>query len=110
MKTNKKATGPIQQKMLRLWPGVVIVMLQWLVRFVLPIIVPEAIGIGVFAGLLGGLAIVVWWAFFSRAPLFERWSAVVLMIVALAATSQILHKSIETGMMGNVQCHGLSYI
>ena len=49
---------------------------------------------------MGGLAIVVWWAFFSRAPWFERWGAVVLMIVALAATSRILHESIATGMMG----------
>lgn len=102
MNTNKKTSGQIQQKPLRLWPGVVIVILQWLVRFGIPAVVPgfTATQIGVFGGLLGGLAIVVWWAFFSRAPRFERWAAVFLMIVALAATSQFLHKSIETAMMG----------
>ena len=100
MNTNKNTTVPTQQKPLRLWPGVVIVILQWLVRFALPAFVPDTIAIGVFGGLLGGLAIVVWWAFISRAPRFERWSAIVLMIAALAATSQILHKSIATAKMG----------
>ena len=91
---------PRQQKPLRLWPGVVIVVLQWVGRFILPIIIPEAMLYGVLAGLVGGLAIVVWWAFFSRAPQIERWSAIVLMIVALAATPLVLHESIATGMMG----------
>lgn len=100
MNTNKKTAGPAQQKPLRIWPGVVIVILQWLVRFGIPLFVPDAIAIGVIGGLLGGLAIIVWWAFFSRAPRFERWTVVPLMIIALAATSQIIHKSIETAMMG----------
>jgi outer membrane protein assembly factor BamB len=100
MKTNKMAAGPMQLKPLRLWPGVVIVILQWLIRFIIPVIAPDTIAVGVFGGILGGLAIVAWWVFFSRAPRFERWSAVVLMIAALAATSQFIHKSIETAMMG----------
>ncbi len=57
---------------------------------------------GVFAGVLGGLAVVVWWAFFSRAPRPDRWGAVVLMVVALALTSRIIDKSIATGMMGSM--------
>ena len=90
------------QKPLRVWPGVVIVLLQWLGRFVVPIVVvePEALLFGVFGGFLGGLAIVVWWAFFSRAPRSERWGAIVLMIVALFATPYILHESVATGNMG----------
>jgi outer membrane protein assembly factor BamB len=98
--TVAQTVEPTPQKPLRLWPGVVIVMLQWLVRFGVPRVVPEALGFGVLGGVLGGLAIVVWWAFFSRAPRFERWGAVVLMAVALGATSRILHESIATGMMG----------
>ena len=111
LKRRKQATGepdmanaqteePTRQKSLRLWPGVVIVVVQWLSRFVVPIVVPEAVAFGVIGGLLGGLAIVVWWAFFSRAPRSERWGAVVLMIVALAATPHILHQSMATGAMG----------
>ena len=91
---------PRLQKPLRLWPGVVIVVLQWLGRFGVPIVVPEARAFGVIGGLFCGLAIVLWWAFFSRAPRSERWGAVVLMIVALVATSRIIHVSIATAMMG----------
>lgn len=100
MNTSKNTYGAAPQKPLRLWPGVVIVIVQWLVRFVIPILMPDAIAIGVFGGIIGGLAIILWWAFFSTAPRSERWTAIILMIVALAATSQILHKSIETAMMG----------
>jgi outer membrane protein assembly factor BamB len=89
-----------REQQLRLWPGVVAVILQWFVRFALPVLVPQATAIGVIGGLVGGLAVLVWWAFFSRAPRSERWGAVVLMIVAMAATPLILHKSVATGMMG----------
>ncbi len=93
---------PTRQKPLRLWPGVVIVVLQWLAWFVVPIFVPGAEGyrVAFIGGLFGGLATVVWWAFFSWAPRPERWGAVILMIVALVATSRILHESIATGGMG----------
>src|ERR1017187_4285025 len=88
------------QKPLRLWPGVVTVVLLGLVRFVVPIVVPDALPFGVLGGLVSALVVVVWWAFFSRAPRLERWGAIVLMIVALGATSRIIDKSIATGMMG----------
>ncbi len=102
LKRRKKelTDNPTRQKPLRLWPGVVVVLLQWLFRFGIPIVIPGAITIGVFGGLLGGLAIVVWWAFFSRAPRIECWGAVVLMIVALVATRPLLHTSIATAGMG----------
>ena len=99
-RANAQTDEPTRQKPLRLWPGVVAVMLQWLVRFGVPIVVPGAMAFGVIGGLFCGLAIVVWWAFFSRAPRSERWGAVVLMIVAMVATPRILHESIATGMMG----------
>ncbi len=85
---------------LRLWPGVVIVAVQWLARFGLPVLVPEAEPFGAIGALLAGVAIVVWWAFFSRAPRFERWGAAVLMIVALAATSRLIDVSLATAGMG----------
>jgi len=92
--------GLTQQKPLRVWPGVVIVSLQWLIRFIIPWFIPDAMIFGVTGGLFIGLLIIVWWAFFSRAPRFDRWFAIVLMIAALAATSQLIHKSMATAMMG----------
>jgi outer membrane protein assembly factor BamB len=91
---------PISRRPLRLWPGVAIVVLQWLGRFVLPIVVPKAFVYGVLGGVVGGLAVVVWWVFFSRAPRSERWGALVLLIVAMVATRFVLHVSIATGAMG----------
>ena len=96
----KLSDKPIQQKPLRLRPGVVIVVLQWLVRFGIPIVIPGAIVIGVFGGLLGGLAVVIWWAFFSRALRTERWGGGVLMIFALVATRPLLHTSIAKAGLG----------
>ena len=88
------------QKSLRLWPGVIAVVLQWLAWFVLPAVVPEAAVFGMIGGLFAGLAVIVWWVFFSRALWSERVGAIVLMIVAAAATSRVVDKSIATGMMG----------
>jgi outer membrane protein assembly factor BamB len=93
---------PTQRKPLRLLPGVIIVALQWLLWYVIPVAVPEdtAVMVGSLGGMALGLAVVVWWAFFSRAPRPERWGAPVLMIVAFAVTSSLLHESIATGNMG----------
>lgn len=93
-------TGINLQKSLRLWPGILLVILQWLLRFGISYLVPAAIGVGIFGGVLLGLLIMIWWAFFSRAPGFERWFAIVLMIVAIVAASQLNDKSIATAMMG----------
>jgi outer membrane protein assembly factor BamB len=101
--TLEPATGkPLAQRAhLRLWPGVVIVVLQWLAFLVLPIIAPDARLYGMLGGIFGcGLALIVWWLFFSRAPWIERVGALVLMPVAVFAASRIVHKSIAGGMMG----------
>ncbi len=94
--------GQVHEKQIRLWPGIVIVLLQWLIRFGIPVVVPgdTATQLGVFGGLFGGLAIVIWWIFFSRSPRIERWGALTTAIFALVVTSQIIHKSIQTAMMG----------
>jgi hypothetical protein len=41
---------PTAQKPLRLWPGVVIVTVQWLVRFGVPMAVPGALEFAVLGG------------------------------------------------------------
>jgi outer membrane protein assembly factor BamB len=93
-------TKSIESRGLRLWPGVVIVILQFLVRFGLPLVGTEFTPYGVLAGLAGGLAIVVWWLFFSRAPWLDRLGAVAVMILAMFTTSRFVHESIATGSMG----------
>jgi outer membrane protein assembly factor BamB len=98
--TAAQSEEPTRRKPLRLWPGVVIVIVQWLLWFVVPFIEPEAGLIAVAGGVGGGLAIVLWWVFFSRARWSDRLGVIVLMIVAVVATRPILHKSIQNGMMG----------
>ena len=91
---------PTPQKPLRLWPGVLLAMLQCLTWVVLPMVMPDQ-GMYWFLGtFIGGVAVAVWWAFFSRAPRRERWGAVLLMIVALFGTSRILHVSVAKAGMG----------
>ncbi len=68
---------PTPRKPLRLWPGVVAVVLQWLLWFVVPIVAPDAAMFAMLGGVACGLAVVVWWLFFSRAPWSERLGAFV---------------------------------
>ena len=76
-------------------------MLQWLARFVLPALVPEAALYGIIAGIAGGgLAVLLWWLFFSRAAWAERVGALALMVAGVLATSRFVDKSIANGMMG----------
>jgi outer membrane protein assembly factor BamB len=91
---------PAPRKPLRLWPGVVIVIVQWLLWFVVPVVAPDAALVGMFGGLACGLAIVVWWLFFSRALWSERVGAILLMIVAVVATKLLVHQSIARVGMG----------
>jgi outer membrane protein assembly factor BamB len=76
------------------------VVLQWLAWFVVPFLLPEALLYGMIGGLFCGLAIIVWWLFFSRAPWAERVGAIVLMVVAVVAAKRVVHQSIANGMMG----------
>ncbi|MEM7306559.1 MAG: PQQ-binding-like beta-propeller repeat protein [Planctomycetota bacterium] len=95
------ATGarPVERG-LRLWPGFVLVAAQWLARFGLPEVAPDALPFGVMAGPLGALAVGAWWCFFSRAPRGERWIAAALVVLALAATPLALDVSVSTSMQG----------
>jgi outer membrane protein assembly factor BamB len=87
-------------KAIRLWPGVIAAALVVLARVVVPLVTPEGAILGVIGAVVGALAILVWWLFFSRALWSERVGALLLMIVALFATSRVVHQSISNGMMG----------
>lgn len=98
--TETQTGGPNPKRTLRVWPGVVAVVLQWLGFFVLPTIVPEAMLYGIFGSLACSVVILLWWLFFSRAPQVERWGVFVLIIAGAFAASRLIDKSIATGMMG----------
>ena len=95
------------RKPLRLWPGIVLAVLIVLLRFIVPVVAPNAmIGemplpmIGVFGGMLAALAVVLWWLLFSRARWFERLGAVVLMVLVVLINYRLVHPSIAGGAMG----------
>ena len=88
------------ERPLRLWPGVVIVAAQWVARFGIPIVAPDQTMYAVMGGVLGFVAIVIWWLFFSRAAWFDRIAAVVIMIAAIAGMYPFLDMSLATGAMG----------
>jgi len=97
---SQQSDETFSQKPLRVWPGGVALVLQWLGWFVVPIVMPEALLYGMMGALVCGLAIVLWWVFFSRAPWAERVGAIVLMVIAVVATKRVVHQSIAGGMMG----------
>jgi len=90
----------VSARPLRLWPGVALAVLLLIAKVIAPMVTPQATPIGVLAGPVLGLAIAIWWAFFSRAPRVERWGALLLIALAMVVTSRLLHVSISTGMMG----------
>lgn len=85
---------------LRLWPGFIIVGLQWFTRFGLAYVNPDLVYYGVLGGVAGGALLAVWWLFFSRASRLERFSAIPLLLLFMVLTTQLLHESVATGMMG----------
>jgi len=89
------------RKALRLWPAVVIAIVQLLVMFVGPVVAPNAgLPLGMLGGVVGAVAIALWWLFFSRAPWSERVGAIVLMIVTVLATKRVVHESIAGAGQG----------
>jgi outer membrane protein assembly factor BamB len=100
--TADPAAPTSSQRALRLWPGVVLAAFLGLARWVLPFVVPAAAMYSVLAGLAGGVLVIVWWAFFSRAPRLDRWGGATLMLLAILATRKVLDPSIATGAMGTL--------
>jgi outer membrane protein assembly factor BamB len=89
-----------QRKPLRVWPGIVAVVLQWFAWLVLPVLFPAAGIYGLLGLPLGALAVIVWWLFFSRAAWIERIGALVLLVLAPFITKLFVHPSISNGAQG----------
>jgi outer membrane protein assembly factor BamB len=79
---------------------VVIAMVQLLVMVGGPIVAPDGLPVGMLGGVVGAVAIAVWWLFFSRAPWSERVGAIVLMIVGVLATKAVAHESMAGAGQG----------
>jgi outer membrane protein assembly factor BamB len=94
---------------LRLWPGVAIVVVQWLLYYVGSTFAPDidvfSLPLGLIlmiGGPLGGIAILIWWLFFSRAAWLERIGAIVLMVAAVTITRMFVDESIAGAGQGNL--------
>jgi outer membrane protein assembly factor BamB len=79
---------------------VLAVALLWLFWSFVPVVAPGALLYSVLGAAVCGLAVVVWWLFFSRAPWVERLGAIALMVIGTLAVSRVVHPSISDGMMG----------
>ena len=74
---------PSTPRPFRIWPGIVIVVVQWLVGFGLSLVVPWTRAYAAFAGVIGVVAILVWWTTFSRAQGRDRWLPPVALVVGI---------------------------
>jgi outer membrane protein assembly factor BamB len=85
---------------LRVWPAVVIVILQWAIRLGIPVLSPDNVILGILSGMVAAILILLWWLFLSRAAWLERLGGLVLIFVAFVATRPFLDISIATGAQG----------
>ena len=86
---------PVVRRPIRLWPGVVLVVLLLLARFGLKAAVGGFKGftLGMKWSIYAAIALVLWWALFSRVRWFERLGAIALIAISLFAAWQLRHES-----------------
>ena len=85
---------------LRLWPGVVAVVLQWVALLVIPRLFPALAFYGIMGAPILGLVIILWWLFFSRAPWAERLMGIGLIAVTMLVGARLVHESFAGAGMG----------
>jgi outer membrane protein assembly factor BamB len=98
--TLTSAAEPIARRPLRLWPGIVAAALAWTMLVGVPLVAPSAGMVTVLGGAIGGLLVLLWWLFWSRAPWIERVGALVVMAVAVLLTKLAVHPSVAGAGMG----------
>lgn len=93
--TSTRTGEQVPQNLLRVWPGVVAVVLQWVFRFGVKELFPgiQGFGYAVIGSLAFAVVILVWWAFFSRSRWRERLGALAVIAAAVAATWFLKHDS-----------------
>ncbi len=79
---------------LRLWPGVLFVVLMWFLMIVPALVMPRTLVhfISLIAGpVLMTLAIVIWWLFASRIPKPQRWTAFAFFAIAAVCVTTLFY-------------------
>ena len=96
-----KRTPEVSPRPLRLWPGVIAIVLLLLSRFAVKALIPGFEGfMWAIEGSFGcAVAIVLWWLFFSRAPWLDRIGAIVLIAAALGSAWFFKHESMGPAWM-----------
>ena len=86
----------------RVLPAIIILAVQWICWLIIPLLFHEnaVATVSVFGGMLGGLALLVWWLFFSRVPLKFRWIGFLIMILSVFALTRLSDPSIATAYQG----------
>ncbi len=97
----------MNNKPIRLWPGVVLVAFQWTAAYGLPVLFPdtELVGMplgmfGLLASVVAGLGVLIWWLFFAGLSWAERLAGLALIALALTATKILSDPSIQGAGMG----------
>jgi len=93
--TGEAAHARAPQKLLRVWPGVAAVVLQWIFRFGVKELFPgiQGFGYAVIGSLVFFLVIILWWTFLSRARWRERFAGLGVMAVSIAAIWFLKHET-----------------
>ena len=91
--TLAQADSPTLRKPLRLWPGIVVVVAQWLLFAVVPIVDPGDAVVGLLTGIGSALLVILWWLFLSRAQWLDRLGALVLMTIAIIVNARFVDNS-----------------
>ena len=92
--SRSSATGP------RLWPGLFLLALIGIGRFVLPVAVPEVAMFGFLGALVCILLLLVWWLLFSRLPWSDRLLGLGALAVCLFLGRMMQHESLGTASYG----------
>ena len=87
-------------KPLRLWPGVVIAIVQVLVAVIAPIVSLDGGMYAMLGGVICTLLLALWWLFFSRAPWLDRVAGMALVSVAVVLSKFVVDLSIAGAGQG----------
>ena len=83
------------RKPLRVWPGVIAVVLLLAARFGVKLVVPgfRGFSLGMMWSFGAAALVLLWWLFLSRAPWLERLGAIALMAASLFGAWRLRHDS-----------------